>query len=575
MHELADDLGGLINALTKPAAVKSADQMFTGISGALKKLGPGAVSGLVDVEKAITSFADWAKKMAGPLGGLTAFIHTIETIGHGVSDVMHMGDTAAKWVSDLDEYVAGSVSANTGSRSALAGNVFENLTSGAKTAGKQAGDDFNDGLDEALAVKAKGHLDSLTDDASAKAAGAKQGKDISDATAQAMRQSPALKTAAQDALDKSAKDVKLHGVKVDLSDAKLSGLTQPDSVLQKAAETAGKDYDTALAKAIDSSADVDTSAAKKLATDIVQAMSGLKSQMETIGEAAAQGLAAGIRADTPEAVAAATAMAAAVESAAKSALQSHSPSLVAESIGKDFDLGMAEGIKAGSSGPVSAVTSLMDQLVAQAKAGGKTLEATIKADIANAEAVAKATSSAAASYASLSSIEGEGIGNKKSDEYPNLQTGMEAKLLGIQHFYSQLKKLKKEGLSESLIKQIAEAGPQAGQQEAEQLLKSGKSGIKQADKIEAAIEKWTRYLGREAGNAATEPYKDIGKPIASALKSALRDVKIDGTVKVELGNVNIKVELDGKTLANQVQKLTLQRANRNTSSGLKINTRGA
>ncbi len=167
-------------------------------------------------------------------------------------------------------------------------------------AGKKAGTEFSKSLDEAMLLKQH-------DLPGAKAAGERTGKDIAAGVKSGLSGAAgSTSSGLQKSVDDATKNVKIHGATVDLANAKLSGLGQLQSVLAKAGQTAGKDYDTALGNAIEGQAASVTAHVKDIVNEINRVDSGLGPAGQAAGEALGQGLAAGIVAATPAAVQAAT-----------------------------------------------------------------------------------------------------------------------------------------------------------------------------------------------------------------------------------------------------------------------------
>lgn len=150
-------------------------------------------------------------------------------------------------------------------------------------------------------------------------------------------------------INKAASNVKIHGVTVDLSDAKLSGLTALSSSLQSSGSAAGKSFDTGLASGINSGAGAAASAAQHVVTEIKSALSTLGAAGSAAGAALGAGLASGIAASTGAAVAAATRMANEVTAAVKAAHATASPSKVFKGIGTDDVKGLILGLEGGKS----------------------------------------------------------------------------------------------------------------------------------------------------------------------------------------------------------------------------------
>jgi hypothetical protein len=150
-------------------------------------------------------------------------------------------------------------------------------------------------------------------------------------------------------INKAASNVKIHGVTVDLSDAKLSGLTALTSSLNSAGSSAGRSFDTGLASGINGGAGQPEAAAQHVVAEIKSALSSLGGAGSAAGAALGQGLAAGIAASTGAAVAAARTMANEVTAAVKAAHGTQSPSKVFKGIAQDDVKGYILGLEGGKS----------------------------------------------------------------------------------------------------------------------------------------------------------------------------------------------------------------------------------
>lgn len=293
--------------------------------------------------------------------------------------------------------------------------------------------------------------------------------------------------------------------------------------------------------------------------------SPLPGEMTAIGNSIGEGLAAGIRASTGAAVAAAAAMAAAVTKAAQVHLGVHSPSTVFAKIGRSTVQGFIDGLLGGR----AAVTAAMN-LIFGAHAHNNTIQKwinkmrrevraaftagvigsrqdswftrlirednkrlqklarerkTIENEIKAADALARSVQSGAETGANVVSSFGMTFAglNQTSKSYPTIQKAMKANLASIRQFRSDIARLKKEGLSKQIIKQLLGAGVSGGLPIAEQLLKGG--NVKEIDKLQAEIDKASKKLGITGANAAYESGREIGKGLAAGLKSQLRVIE--------------------------------------------------
>jgi hypothetical protein len=161
-------------------------------------------------------------------------------------------------------------------------------------------------------------------------------------------------------INKAASNVKIHGVTVDLSDAKLSGLTALSSSLNSAGSSAGRSFDTGIASGISGGAGAAEGAARTVVSEIKSALSSLGGDGSAAGAALGQGLASGIAASTGAAVAAARTMANEVTAAVKSAHETQSPSKVFHGIATDDVKGYILGLEGGKSALSTAAKDIAD-----------------------------------------------------------------------------------------------------------------------------------------------------------------------------------------------------------------------
>jgi hypothetical protein len=548
VRQVGDVIGGIINSLTKPGAVKDAESMFTGIAGGLRAITPAAVNELAQVEKILGGIGRIVSTGTKPGGMLQELGRGWDDLWQGASNAYKWGQTGVKAVGDFGDYVAGALTtSNSKQQSSLWDALFSNLGSGATaaatTAGHKAGQDYNNALRDALGSEPK----------NAPLAG-----------------TTSLSSGLQKSLDTATRQVKIHGVTVDLSDAKLSGLSAMQSTLAKAAQQAGRDYDTSLADAIASLSTDDVAKARALLEDIQHAMSGMRGVGTQAGTALGDGLAAGIQASTPAAVGAATALADAVTAAVRAAHQTASPSKVFWQIGKDDIAGLILGLEDGKL-KLADVIKALDPTTA------------LKKLIETAESYGKSIASAAEQGADLSTLYGETQAGQMASgavapSYPNMAGAMKAQLAQIRAFNRDIKRLQHEGLSKALIEQLLSDGPATGLPVAQSMLAGGKAYIHEIDKLQGEINRASQQLGATGANIryGKEVGEDVAKGLAPGIHSIVAAIKSQSQ-KVQLGDLHadITINVDGKRIANVTQKYTLQRAGRNTSSGLKLPNRGA
>lgn len=589
----------------------------------------------------------------------------------------------------------------TGSAGPLSIPVHPKVDKGALRASLTAGGPMN------IPVTAKIHVDkaalakSLTAGGLAPPSVNAKAK-ITHADASGVKDAKVPATAKVDKVDTSgiqaaAKNVKIHGVTVDLSSAKLSGLGALSGAMSAAGASAGRAFDSGLTNAIQSGGGAAVGAARAIVGQIRGALSGMAAAGNAAGSALGAGLAAGIRAGTGAAVAAATAMANAVTSAVKAAHATQSPSKVFKGIGKNDAEGLAQGLEGGKAAVQQAAKDLAvgtlkpfnDKTIADtmrklesdlAKAlkdkkitGGEdsAISSWLKSDTAKlqqlagqrkdlesqiqaADSLFKSVQSSAIEGGNIVTLagnvktEGERVYEEEQGTDPgpvnqSVQSQLKKYIGQVRAFKNDIVKLKKEGLDKTSIKQLLQAGVTTGLPAAKTLLSGGPGGVKEVAQLQNQLAKAAKQLGVTGANAAYESGADIGKGLAAGLKSALSGVEAsikdlaksivkalkggkDGKSLAELGKdlgkqfadgvgkgaaeahkkaaggklvsphvgagggvqpmpiivqgggnasgpgqvINVHVNLDGKEIANAVQTYTLQRAHRNTGSGLKL-----
>jgi hypothetical protein len=183
-----------------------------------------------------------------------------------------------------------------------------------------------------------------------------------------------------------------------------------------------------------------------------------------------------------------------------------------------------------------ALTKLLDRdnkkLMALAKQR-QSIENQIKA----AEALAASVKQDAISGADITGIAGntqqgliqasqaQGAPGTEQNPYTSIEGGLQDRLSQIKRFQSDIKKLKREGLDRTSIKQLLQAGVTGGGlSTAEQLLGEGKGGVKKVAELQKEIGKAAGQLGVTGANAAYESGRDLGRGLAAGLKDSLKDV---------------------------------------------------
>jgi len=350
-------------------------------------------------------------------------------------------------------------------------------------------------------------------------------------------------------IQSAAKQVKVHGLTVSLSDAKLSGLAALDSTMAAAGKAAGKALDTAMAQAVQAGGSQVTGDARQVAAQVKAALAGLRAAGDAAGASLDAGLAAGITAGEGSVVAAATAVAQAAEQAVKAAAGIHSPSKVWQSMGDEMVTGLVGALENGKATVAEAAREL-------AGAAGKPLQDDIKAALAYGRLVA----SSARSFAALPGIKVSRAGpdGGYEPESAQLETGLRHRLWSIRDFTGELGRLRGEGLSQALLRQVTSAGP--GSALAREMAGASAKTIAEMNRTEREIIQASR---RSGAVAAGDRYGHAGyAATASRLNVSLGDLRAD-----------ITLIIDGKKVSRSVQSATLQRAHRNTSSGLQLQGR--
>lgn len=544
-HELASAVGGWFATMSKRGGPESAE--FLGqLSHMLKTITPASVTGFLDAAKLmghafnlISEFSSGpgrnaAKNIRDYVGGIEAAWRGAERAGH---------DYRA-WT---DDFWSGAerLLGMPGSRTARIA-VKPQL-------------DFSQPSYDAQSLKAA--LDKAGA-AGAGGAGAKVTVPLDPRVA-----APDL----QKSLDNAAQDVKIHGATVDLADAKLSGLSALASTMSQAGKLAGTDMDRALASAITSGSAAAVGDARKMGTEIRAALAPVPGELHSIGVAAGEGMASGIAASTGAAVAAAEHMAAAVEAAARVKLQTQSPSKVFAKIGAETVAGFVAGLLGGEGQVRAALAAILghavnDLKIAQAvdkmrteidaalKAGVITAaqeseytgwlrednrrlqrlaseRASLEKQIKAADALAASVRSEAVSEGSVTSAYGETWAGKagaaQSPTYRTVNQALKAQLEQTREFRADIARLKKEGLDENSIRALLAEGVTAGLPQAEQLLASGRGGIRETAKLEKEIAEAAKRLGITGANASYESGKDIGRGLAEGLRSQLGEIEAE------------------------------------------------
>lgn len=564
MHKVAGVVGNLFSMFMKPKNVNTSVKFLNSLSSMFKNFSPNMVNGL-----------------NGLASGMTKIVTAMNQIGKS-----GIGHNIGRFWNDLWQGLgfAQKFQTHMGTLKPFAGVGVKHVEQQAGQAGRSARKAFQQGMGRdpqgfKNLMLGKGTLNQASK--GARQAGHKAGQEFAKGVGQGGKD--AAKAAGQ--LAKAA--VKgIQGIKGKLAGAVAhtmssdiaKGMGQAKAAIT---QTIGKTIQTALSDAkghATSGWAQITSAFRAGANNAAQAVAPLPGKINgylaplpgmanSIGAGIGQGLAAGIIASTGAAVAAARSMAAAVTAAAQVSLGVHSPSTVFAKIGKQTIQGFINGLLGGKSAVQAAmrlifgvkphdqhirsmVHKLLREVHAAARAGvitkdeesgytrlirkdnkrlqklaqeRKRLENEIKA----ADALAKSVQNAAASGANVVASFGMTFAgqNQQQRSYPTIKKAMEANLKRIRQFRADIKKLKKEGLSKQIIKQLLGAGVEGGLPIAEQLLHGGRGGIKDIVRLQQEINKAAKKLGITGANAAYESGKQIGKGLAAGLKTQLHQIE--------------------------------------------------
>jgi hypothetical protein len=121
---------------------------------------------------------------------------------------------------------------------------------------------------------------------------------------------------------------------------------------------------------------------------------------------------------------------------------------------------------------------------------------------------------------------------------------MQASLATIKQFTSALRRLKQLGLSNTLLDQIVQMGPQQGLQVAQALIDGPVSVIRSMNATQSAINASATSLGQTAADAMYDSGKQAGKGFLSGLEAQQKSIEklmekiarsMVSTIKKELG----------------------------------------
>lgn len=583
-------MGGFVTQLTAKES-KPGTAMLTSIGKFLKDVTPGAVSGLTGLTKGVTGLVNGMDAVANSKGVsmLTGLVRNFAAIANNKpGESKHLADNLLStiglhpgsgnavpvrvkphlvWSSaDRKFELTGGKALTVPVHAKLAGSGIQGLK-GPHTVipvtikPKVTGDNLAHALQQAQNLKGAGEH----------AIPVKTKVDAADVSSQISKAT-------------SGKNIAVKG-KVTLSglgagiQQQVAHLHIPDSKVKISVQVSGVGAVKSQMAGVVSAARSDASAAKG-------ALSSLAGAGQAAGGALSAGLAAGIKAGEGAVVAAATAVASAAAAAVRAASGIQSPSKVWKGIGKN----MTEGLVLGLEGGKAAVDAASRMLTGAAKPNGE-ITATIKKlrkdvreafghnkitggqednllnqiDIGNrrlqglvnrrqhlmgeikaAQALAKSVRQGAIGYADVTGIAAADSAGQQAQANPpsapsSIQQGQKADLHNIKAFTADIKRLKKEGLDKQSIKQLLAAGVSGGLPAAEQLLASGKKGVKESARLQKEIIAASKKLGVTGANAAYESGSDIGKGLAAGLKS-------------ELGSVVKAIDHLAKELVNEIRK---------------------
>ena len=612
LHKLAGAAGGFISTLQEKGAGAS-NQFISSLSSLIKTATPEAVSGLVNSVKTLTNAMNGLNHVMNDPGTKKAG-DIADDVWHGIAvgyhDAMKFNTASGNWLErmmtgqeklpawnakfgqttihpkvdvkpDIQMDPAAAKAAITAHalkaeakvdvkpqiKAAAPSGLIGELEKALGVGGKMAGG-------KALQVPVTAKLDKV-DTGSLKAGDVK-----------VPAEAKITKVDTASAVHSSA-PIKITGASMDLSDAKISGLSQISSSLQSAGSQAGRSFDTGVASGISGSAGQAESAARTVVSEIKSQLSSLGGDGSAAGAALGQGLASGIASSTGAAVAAARSMAEQVTAAVKAAHQTQSPSKVFHGIATDDVKGYILGLEGGKSQVKTAaqdvadgvtkpfkdatitdtITKLEKDMKSALKAGEissteetgvsawlaadnkrlmsladqrKQIEAKIQAADALYKSVDSATvqganvatfASNAASGAQYTSNNSPGAPDALAEwqamggQGTSVTDQLKQYLGQTRAFTGDIKKLKAEGLDSTSLQQLLQAGVSGGGLSgAKMLLSGGPSGVKEVASLQDQISKAAKQLGVTGANAAYESGSQIGGGLASGLKSELSSV---------------------------------------------------
>lgn len=583
MKHIGSALGGFVTQLTSREA-KPGTQMLNNIGSFLKTITPGTVTGLTGLTKGVSGLfaalnkaagskdmsatvAD-TKSIAGNLGSIISDVKdgdTLRALGNTIPNLVGFGKPFKKPVTvpvkpKLENLGPGGIGAGwAGSVQKLIAGYKHESAIKVRIQPEVDDGDLMHSLDQGQALKRAGSIKVKvkpdTSDVASQVSKATTGKDI------------AVKG-----------HVTLSGLAAGIQ-KQIASLHIPDSKVKITVSVSGVSAVKGQMSSVVGAAQRDAAGAKG-------ALGSLAGAGDAAGAALGAGLAAGIAGSEGAVVAAATAVAQAAANAVKAAAAISSPSKVWKGLGKNMTEGLVLGLEGGKSA-VDAAAKLLgelpfrdshvaaaiktlrkdvqkafkenkitggeeDNLLNQLDIGNKRLLGLVQRrqslvkQIRAADALAKSVRQGAVSYADITGIAGIDSAGVAAQANPastpgSIQAGQKSDLKQIRQFTADIRKLKKEGLDKQSIKELLAAGVSGGLPAAQQLLQSGKAGVKESAKLQKEIIDASKKLGITGANAAYESGSQIGKGLAAGLKS-------------ELGSVVKAIDAMAKKLVDEIRK---------------------
>jgi hypothetical protein len=507
--------GGFITQLTSREA-KPGTQMLTSIGKFLKTITPGTVTGLVGLTKGITGLVNAANSLAS-----SKFMSDMVNAGKAVGKFLHSSTVKGSmgWQTMMAEQ-------------GLMKKMADQSWSRTVEAGQKV---------SSLKAIVHAHV-------KVKADGGDVRKQIEDA---------ASKGGGGDIKVKGR--VSLTGLGAGIK-SQIANLKIPDTKVKVSVSVAGVGSAKAAMASVVAAAHHDASAA-------AAALNTLGAAGAAAGRALDQGLAGGILAGESSVVSAAAAVAGAAAAAARKAAGIASPSKVWHGIGKNMIQGLILGLEGGKaqvqaaaraiSGAAApfkdpAITATIKKLredVRKAFAAGDIgkhqrdglvdyidnsnrrlmklaqQRAKIMGEIRAATALAHSVTQSAIASADITGLAaGVLAGQNKGTPGMTIQQGQKDQLAKIREFTRDIRRLKREGLDKTSIKQLLAAGVSGGLPAAQRLLSEGPKAVKESARLQKEIAKAARGLGITGANAAYESASQIGKGLAAGLRASLKPI---------------------------------------------------